>query len=193
MKQTTLITLICAFCSVAQATMYDFNSISTGNYTEGAFSALFPGISFNNTGGEEFRVDNVSSLLEPDFSGNAVINDPSASEGNSTIATFDVPVTSFSVTMGDCNADPDDLYLFAYDSGNNLIDSDFYANPNTSYAGHTLSVMGNIAWVQYYAVGSSYNSVWWDNVSFTPVPAPAAVLLGVLGLSAVGIKLRKFA
>ena len=32
-----------------------------------------------------------------------------------------------------------------------------------------------------------------DDVTFTPVPVPGAVLLGLLGLSAAGIKLRKFA
>ena len=32
-----------------------------------------------------------------------------------------------------------------------------------------------------------------DDISITPVPVPGAVLLGILGLSAVGIKLRKYA
>jgi hypothetical protein len=192
MKRIIIITLVIAFCSGAQAEMYDFNTTPTGYYTEGEFSALFPGISFDNTGGDSFRVDNVGSML-PDFSGRVVLNEPYGTPGNSTIATFDAPVTYFSITMGDAGADTDDLFLYAYNSDDVLVDSDFYANPATSYAGHTLSVIGNIAWVEYYGVGDGYNSVFWDNVSFTPVPVPGAVLLGMLGLSVAGLKLRKFA
>lgn len=32
-----------------------------------------------------------------------------------------------------------------------------------------------------------------DNLTFNPVPAPGAILLGILGLSVAGVKLRKFA
>jgi len=38
-----------------------------------------------------------------------------------------------------------------------------------------------------------YDNVAIDNLTVTPVPAPAAVLLGMLGLSVAGLKLRKFA
>ena len=182
-----------------QAEVYDFNAIATGCYTEAALSSHCPGISFNNTGGKDFYVDTVSNL-DLDFSGNAVLNWPYDTPGNSTVATFDLPVTFFSVTMGDYNADADTLFLYAYNADNSNVAIDFkiFNNPATSYAGHTLSVAsmaGDIARVEFYGVGAgdgNYNSVYWDNVAFTPVPVPAAVLLGMLGLGVAGLKLRKF-
>jgi hypothetical protein len=55
----------------------------------------------------------------------------------------------------------------------------------------------------YFATANTYGNisgtvhssatVWFDNVNVSPVPAPGAIILGMLGLSAVGIKLRKFA
>lgn len=174
----------------AQAEMYDFNAIAPGNYDAVTFSNLFQGISFNSTVGNNFQVQPVS--LGPDFSGKAVINltELSSPPSNSTVATFDVLSTFFSVTMGDYNYDIDELFLYAYDAGNNVVDSDFHYNPASSYAGHTLSVAGNIAWVKY-GVEGDYNTFYWDNVAFTPIPIPAAVLLGMLGLGVAGMKLRK--
>jgi hypothetical protein len=43
-----------------------------------------------------------------------------------------------------------------------------------------------------YGTVSAYHFAM-DNFTIVPVPVPGAVLLGILGLSAVGIKLRKFA
>jgi hypothetical protein len=47
----------------------------------------------------------------------------------------------------------------------------------------------------YPSVHHSSATVWFDNVnvSSVPVPVPGAIILGMLGLSAVGIKMRKFA
>jgi hypothetical protein len=42
-------------------------------------------------------------------------------------------------------------------------------------------------------VCDSYDYFVMDDVTYQPVPAPTAVLLGVLGLGAAGIKLRRFA
>ena len=54
----------------------------------------------------------------------------------------------------------------------------------------TANTYGNISGVEH-----SSATVWFDNVnvSSVPVPAPGAIILGMLGLSAVGIKIRKFA
>lgn len=193
------IALITMFVSSASfAVTYDMNSISAGTYSETNFNANFLGVSFNNSGGDSFVLHSAS--LYPDFSGNAVINSPYSTIGNSTIAIFDTATDYVSVTMGDYNADADDLYLKAYSSNNSLVDSDFYQNPSTSYAGYTLivsSAMVNIAYVEFYGIGVSNNSVYWDNFSFNetgaPVPEPTTILLlgiGLIGL--VGSQRKRF-
>jgi len=171
-------------------TTYNFDAVSPGTYTEANFNALFPGVSFNNTGGDAFEVLYVSLL--PDFSGNAVLNSPYDTSGNSTIATLSSLVGFVSVTMGDYNGDADNLYLYAYDAASNLVGSDLFVNPASSYAGHTLSVssaISNIAWVEFYGVGLGNNSVFWDNFSFegaSVIPAPSAILLGTIGAGCLG-------
>ena len=189
----------------ATAVTFDFNSLTPGSYTEGSLSSLFSGVSFNNTGGDGFTVYDsttlASGLLQLDFTGNVLLNDAYGAPGNSTIASFDYTTDFASVTLGDLNQDYDDLYLFAYDSSNALLDSDYFANPAGSYAGTTLSVSslaGDIAWVEYYGVGTNYNSVFWDNLSFNmteqPVPEPVTFFLfgaGLLGLAGFRRKFRK--
>ena len=50
---------------------------------------------------------------------------------------------------------------------------------------------GPVDYVQ--VVDDYYNYFTMDDVTFEPVPVPGAILLGILGLSVAGIKLRKFA
>lgn len=188
MKRLIMVSLVLLLSSgSAFATTYDFNAVTPNTYNETQFNALFSGVAFDNSGGDSFSVSTVS--LQSDFSGKAVLNSPYTDVGNRTIATF-VTLTNFvSVTMGDYDADEDNLYLNAYDNLNNLITSDFFLNPATSYAGKTLSVLSpswNIARVEFYGVGLDNNSVYWDNFTFNEgsaqVPEPASILLMVLGL-----------
>jgi hypothetical protein len=118
--------------------------------------------------------------------------------GNATIAIFDLSTDYVSVTLGDLGEDQDDLFLKAYDSSNLLIGSAYFDNPLGSFAGTTLSVsspIANIAWVEFYGVGSRNNSIYWDNFTFnmTPVPVPATLILlgtGLIGLAGIRKKYR---
>ncbi len=50
----------------------------------------------------------------------------------------------------------------------------------------------NIMRVELYRPNPSvYDGVHYDNLTFNPVPVPGAVLLGMIGLSIAGVKLRK--
>lgn len=209
MKKNVLslfILLLTLFISnISYAVTYDMNSMTTGYYTESTFNNAFLGVSFNNTGGDGFAIFQVDDL-KPDFSGNAILNSPFWTMGNSTIATFSESVFSVSVTMGDYNSDHDSLYLFAYDGNGSQIGGAFFANPDSSIAGTTLSVSSSatdIAYVEFYGVGGGQNSVLWDNFSFneevgsnnqSPVPEPATIFFlgaGLAGLAGIRKKNRK--
>jgi len=192
--------LIFLFVGNVEARTYDFNTFSPGSYTETVFNTLFEGVTFDNTGGNDFSIRAIT--LQGDFSGNAVVNQPYNTYGNSTIATFSFPTNLVSVTMGDYGADDDYLYLFAYNSSNTLVGQATFTNPFSSYMGTTLSVSTtdrDIAWVSFYGVGNNNNSVFWDNFTFNEyrapsVPVPPAVLLfgsGLLGI--FGLRQRRSA
>lgn len=194
--------------SFSYAVTYDMNSMTPGYYTESTFNNAFLGVSFNNTGGDGFdiRPTEVNGIyLGPDFSGNAIWNNPFYTTNNSTIATFSVPVFSVSVTLGDYNRDSDLLNLFAYDENDTEIDNVSFENPESSYAGMTLGISSSIAiaYVEFYGVGLMENSVAWDNFSFNedvgssnqaPVPEPATIFLlgaGLAGLAGIRKKNKK--
>ena len=171
---STIVTIAIAAAMQAReafstVTCLDFDALTPGPITEAALSAMVPGVTFDNTGGGGFNVHDCSLL--PDFTcGNSLLNSPYSNLGNKVVATFQESSTcKVSVTMGDYNADADDLYLIAYDEDDQVLDNEMFSNPSTSSAGTTLSVVDpecQISYVEFYGVGLNQNSVYWDNFCF---------------------------
>jgi len=206
----SVILIFCGSSAAFAVTMLNFDSLATSYYLETALSSLYSGISFDNTSGAGFDVRGTTVgilSLEADFSGNCILNNPFTGVGNSTVASFAENVDFASVTMGDYNSDRDELFLNAYNASHGLVDSDYFDNPASSFAGRTLSVSdptGSIAYVEFYGVGTNNNSVYWDNFSYNKyerppsdntggdyvVPEPSSLLL--LGFGLLGFLKRKF-
>jgi hypothetical protein len=138
------------------------------------FDDLAPGTALTTYGGVRFANTHGGLTVQSAYPGpvftspNSVLPDNYSSSGNRSRATFSAPVSEASVTMGDYGADSDNLYLKAYDSSNNLVDSDLKSIPSGLGGGVDLLVSGsNIAYVEFYGRGLNENSVYFDNLCFT--------------------------
>jgi hypothetical protein len=99
-----------------------------------------------------------------------------------------------SVDIGDYNSDADSLFLRAYDSGNNLIDSDGFVIGDAFTGLVTLSVsVAGIDRVEFGGFGVQGSSVYGDNFTFDSnavVPEPGAWALMLMGFGGLGAMLR---
>jgi hypothetical protein len=152
------------------------------------FDDLAPGTALTTYGGVRFKNTHGGLTVKSAYPGpvftspNSVLPDSYSSSGNKSRATFSAPVSEASVTMGDYGADSDDLYLRAYDSSNNLVDSDFTSIPSTLNGGVDLLVSGSdIAYVEFYGRGVNNNSVYFDNLCFTQAQTCDYCLTGEAG------------
>ncbi len=183
MKSLFVSTLLGAFLGAASAAPIDFESVATGTYN----SLTTEGVTFTFTAGNgNFRVETASPGAP--IAGKSLISyRDNEGEGNfraSTAGGF----SSFSIGCGDFGADDDVCILEAFDSLNNLLDSDSYTIPAGSSTGGTLSVSSStsIAYVLFRETGSFAGAIYWDNASFeqanaVPEPAGLALALAALG------------
>jgi len=174
----------------AGATVIDFESFGTGAIVSGpgVFSDLV--LSAGQT-----SVIAVPAVPGPDFSGKMSAAGSSFTHEDPFRVDFLIAgVNSFSVVMGDYNADTDNLFVRAYNSSNILLDEELFVLSNSTYGGPTMSVNGiNIAYVLFGSTGTYNNSVYIDNIAYdqTAVPEPATLLLFGLGLIGLaGLKKR---
>lgn len=172
----------------ASAVMIDFN----GETANGDASLTISGVTFTAPGGGLYAT--------------AFGNTPNGTrglvgwDGGSAFlpirATIAGGATSVSIDLGDNNADPDDLFLRAYDASNTLIasDLDFIDAPFVGMV--TLSVSAaNIAYVEYGGVGVQGSSVYTDNFTFdgavVPEPASWALMIAGFGLAGMGLRSQR--
>lgn len=147
------------------------------------------------------------------YTGLAGIPFPNVWVASPGYTNFGVPVTTSSVLTS--NGDEDftigmtfvgpitavgfDTYLNGYGPATiGVLNSDGWTTTTLSHDPATVGFFGvtsdsPISTIQWTTVGGGVVNTGIDNVQVGVVPVPGAVLLGLLGLSAAGMKLRKYA
>ena len=203
MRRIALITIICAFVAApASADLVDPDAFAVGTDISNAFA----GVTLSSIGaGFDGVIDSRIFAINP----NGGYPEPfSASTGSLVFGTsdntfphlfggwggeqlrvdFSIGATLVSLdAIGNNGSDFGSLQ--AYDAGGTLVDS-YSTGQLTLSSFEAMTVSGsNIAYVIASGVGG--DSLGFDNLDFNPVPVPGAFLLGMLGLSVAGLKLRK--
>jgi len=174
--------ILAAGSAHADMTVIDFDSLDSGTYVDEQFS----GADFNN------NAIILGSLTPPYIpnSGDKVIwnfwNDPG----------YDIRIDADGpkwLMAGGYVTGSENVTLTAYDSQGS-VGTDSTGGDNRNNPNMFLSISAaNIEYVIFKLDSlESYHIFTVDDLTFNPVPGPAAVLLGMLGLSIAGIKLRKF-
>lgn len=201
-----LVMVLCLSASIAQADLVNFDDGVAWNSVGSFYSTL--GINFSNTVWTDNFVGTIYAYGQA--TAPLSIRDEGTQGFNSSldpvVITFDIPQKNVSILA--VNVGLSGAKIDAYDSiiGGSLVDSSealgttlkgeiHFSGALTEHEEFLLEVTApNILRVELYR---PYNvpadGVHYDNLSFTPVPTPSAVLLGMIGLSVAGSKLRKHA
>ena len=103
----------------------------------------------------------------------------------------DIPggTTFMSVDLGDNDADSDLLFVEVFDAGDNLVSSAFTFIAPEFTGMITFTFMDVTPTIAYAVFGArdavNGSSVFADNFTFEPIPAPGAILLGGIGVGLV--------
>jgi len=118
------------------------------------------------------------------------------------LMTFATPVSSLTVTgldygNGSSGTPPwlDDEYmtLTAYDASGNQMGQSLFTTQFAEGAVRGTIAFGAMTYVAFNYTNTDFGFYGIDDLDFTPVPVPGAILLGILGLSVAGVKLHKHA
>lgn len=193
-KITWLAALTLGLALRASATVIDFESDATGIYT----SLIYSDLVITAESGRSFDVDSASPGWP--ISNHNLITWFQNSSQTKLIATFSIgDVTSFAIGVGDFNGDVDNTFLAVYDSSWNLLASDSYVNPSSTWGGDYLSVTtsSSIKYAVFWDAEPFPGAVYWDNLTYTrgaAVPDSASsIALLAIGLSGLAFFRRKLA
>ena len=189
----SVLTLIVS-TQLANADMINFESDPIGGKPNGWFSADSALVSFTDSIGSGLAVGDYGHQSH----GRALATNPD--DPSYLIMDFVIPATDLQLAFG--NDDPgwsnpgDTAVLTAFLGGTQVGQAVVVMNRN-DIMDQTIGLSGLV----FDQATFFYNVTAWasglievvDNIEFNVVPVPGAVLLGLLGLSAAGIKLRKFA
>jgi hypothetical protein len=133
----------------------------------GTALTVYRDVTFTNTdGGLTVQAQYPGPPFSPP---NAVLPDFYSTPGNRSSAMPRRAVKAAAVTLGDYDADEDAIYLEAYDADGNLVASDSAIVPASLNGGIQLHVSVDsavITRIDFWGVGGSENSVYFDNVCF---------------------------
>jgi hypothetical protein len=104
--------------------------------------------------------------------------------------TIPTVATSISFLVGDGDSDSETFTVSFFDLGGNTLLSQTYT---TTTNGQLIQFSGEAASIKFLLEPYSQSGETLDDLSFNVVPVPGAVLLGMIGLSVAGIRLRKYA
>jgi len=174
--------LIMAAGSAHAEIIIDFDSLTHFDLVDNQFSEL--GADFNS---DATVLDYLSSSTPPHSGSKVIFNFPSNDIRVDAIGSEWLMAGGY--VTGSAN-----VILTAYDYSNTLLGSDSTGGANIVGFGTPnifLNISAsNIAYVIFSIdTGNTFNI---DDFTFVPVPVPAGVLLGMLGLGVAGMKLRKF-
>lgn len=190
-RMNQIMVVVCVVLAVGISSGYadliDFDDGTNGASVGSFYSGL--GVTFSNTSWYEFTLAGSS----PPMTIGSSTTPYQSTQATAAVATFDTPMASVAITaldVGDRGA-----RLDAYDAGGTLVDFDEYIGTGVGVGDFQtlLTSAAGISRIELYQPVDvqSGDGMVWDNLEFTPVPVPGAVLLGMIGLSVVGVKLRK--